>query len=336
MTEKIKVKIIKSEIPIIWVDTSIITLMTQWKHELCKLDTIKKERISGLYNAIYDNTRKGRLICPLAEQEGEVWVERDKWLDTINTLSLGIDVLSLKEIQDNQLYIFMKAFLENEDEVTLSYNDAFHEDPVDELRDILSKPVFITVNMPILFGEDYQKNLKKKMLQALNEQREKNVKLKVNFEEQLKKEYIGEIEALLFLKQQFLSGKFKDYDEEFNATYGTIDLNNQLMMWQTLSGKSTDYNGLILFYKSSHHHAMPYTNISCNLIAHLMTDKQPIRSGDMMDIKHASTIMPFSKIFITDKAMSNFLRKKEFDKLYSTTVCYIGETQIIDEFFSKL
>jgi hypothetical protein len=336
MTEQISVKIIKSTIPIVWLDTSVITVMTQWKHSLCKLDDIKKERISNLYNFIYDNTQKGKIICPLAEQDQEIWVERDKWLNTILTLSLGIETLVLGSIQNKQRYIFMKAFLENKQEIILNYKDVFHQDPVEQLKNTLDKPFFVTVNKPVLFGEDHQKNLKQNLLHELNQTREKNIKLNISFEKQLGKEYMGELEALFILQKQFLSGQFKNEEDQFNATCGTINLNSQLMIWKNLTGKTLDYKGLIDFYKSLHYRAMPYTNLSCNLFARLMIDKQPIRSGDEMDIRHISTLMPFSNIFITDKAMSTFLRKKKFDKLYNTIICYIGDTQIIDSFFSNL
>ena len=331
-----KVKIIKSEIPIIWIDTSIITVMTQWKNDLCRLDSVKEERISKLYNQIYDNTRKGKLICPLADQEQEIWIERDKWLDTINTLSLGIESLALQSIQDNQLCIFMKSFIKNEQEIILSYKNAFHSDPASELKEALTERFIITVNKPVLFGEDYQRSLKAKIHNALNDLREINVKSNVSFEEQLEKECLGELEALISLQKQFLSGQFKNDEERNNATWGSINLNMQLEMWESISGKSLDFSGLIGFYKSSYNRGMPYTNLSSNLFAHSMTDKQPIRSGDMMDIQHISTLMPFSNIFITDKAMSTFLRKRKFDKQYQTTVCYIGDTEIIDKFFSNL
>ena len=121
MTEQIDVEIIKSEIPIIWIDTSIINLMTQWKYDLCRIDSVQKERISHLYNAIYNNVRNGRLICPLAEQEGEVWIERDKWLDTIQGLSLGMETHALYSIQVNQQYLFMKAYVNAEAKISLKY-----------------------------------------------------------------------------------------------------------------------------------------------------------------------------------------------------------------------
>jgi hypothetical protein len=68
----------------------------------------------------------------------------------------------------------------------------------------------------------------------------------------------------------------------------------------------------------------------------MMTDKQPIRSGDPMDIKHIYTLMPYSDLFITDKAMSAFLKSKEYDKKYNTQVCYIGDNDQMKDFFQNL
>ena len=166
--------------------------------------------------------------------------------------------------------------------------------------------------------------------------RQENNQLKVSFEKQLEKEYMGELDALFILQKQFLSGNFKNEDDELNAFFGMLDLNLRLKYWKDLTGKSMDFEGLINFHKSSYHKAMPFTNISCNLYAHIMTDKQPIRSGDLMDIKHAATLLPFSDLYITDKAMSTFLNKREFGNLYDTNIYYIGDTEVIDDFFSNL
>jgi hypothetical protein len=336
MTDQIEIKITKSEIPILWIDTSIINLMTQWKFKLGVLDRTQEKRISSLYNSIFNYVSKGRLICPLAEQDGEVWVERDKWFDTIESLSLGIETKTLYDIQNKQMHRFMKAFMNNEKTVTLNYKDAFYSDPVSELRDVLKQPIFFTVHHPILFGEDYQKTLKANIYQAMEGVRKKNVESKVTFKKQLEREYIGELKALFIHQKRFLLNQFKDEDEQLNATYGTINLNQQLMLWKSLTGGESGYDGLINFYKSKYQKSMPFTRISCNIIAKLMTDKQQIRSGDVMDIKHASTLLPFSDLFITDKAMATFLKKRNFHKDYNTIVCYIGNTEVINNFFSKL
>ena len=218
----------------------------------------------------------------------------------------------------------------------LKYTDVFHSDPVEELKDILKSPIFVSVKHPILFGEDYQRTLKSNLYTAMEKQRKKNVESKVTFEKQLELEYVGELEALFELQKQFLSVQFKNDDDQLNAACGTINLSRQLKIWKSLTGKGLDYHGLIGFYKSDHHKSMPYTNISCNLFARLMTDKQSIRSGDAKDIEHASTLLPYSNLFITDKAMSNLLKMRKFDKLYNLAICYIGDTKIIDEFFSRL
>jgi len=46
--------------------------------------------------------------------------------------------------------------------------------------------------------------------------------------------------------------------------------------------------------------------------------------------------MPYSDLFITDKAMSTFLKKKRFDVKYNTRICYIGDVDEMEEFFQSL
>ena len=336
MQESIDVKIIKSEIPIIWIDTSIINLMTQWKYKLGTLDHIQAVRIKNLYNAIYENVGRGRLICPLAEQEAEVWIERDKWLNTMHSLSLGIRTHVLLRIQHNQLRRFMQSYVDNAEEVVLKYTDAFSSDPVRKLRDTLKKPLFVATKRDILFGKDYQKNIKSNLHLALEKQRKKNLQAKVTFEKWIEMEYLGELNSLFSLQRRFLSGRFENQNDKMNAFSGVIELSQRLLFWKEITGKAFDFENFINFHKSSHYKSMPFTYISCSCNAKIMTDKQKIRSGDLMDIKHAATLLPFSDLYITDKAMSTFFNKRKFNELYNTTICFIGDTEVIEGFFSKL
>ena len=132
--------------------------MTQWKHKIGKLDQPKIDRVSKLYDQIYNLTRAGKLICPLAEQEAEIWVERDKWLDTMHSLTFGITTAARQSIHDKQFYACMNAYIKQQNEVNLDYKEAFHADPVKHLKDSLKAPVYVYVKSPILFGEDYVKN----------------------------------------------------------------------------------------------------------------------------------------------------------------------------------
>lgn len=333
MSQKPIFNITKSPLPIIWLDTSIITVMAQWKHKLCQLQPIQEKRISWLYEEIYNLTRAGKIICPLAEQAGEVWAKRKKWLDTIHTLTLGIETLSELSIHDSQFLAAMKGYVATDDKVEMSYRDVFHSDPVQEVEKALRQPFYITVQGKILFGEEYQRKNKEILLDKLNAQRERNVAKNISFEEQLEAEFKGNIEAFTIQLQQFYTNSFEGRDDQFNAISGAITFNNQLRIWESCSGKSCDIPGLIKFYHSAYYRSMPLVDLSSNLYARMMIDKQSIRSGDPMDIKHIYTLMPYADLFITDKAMSAFLKSKGYDKKYDTKVCYIGDTDQMKAFF---
>lgn len=336
MSESPTFHITKSPVPIIWLDTSIITVMAQWKHELCNLQPIQEKRISWLYDQIYALTRAGKIICPLAEQEAEVWAQRKKWLDTIHSLTLGIVTLSELGIHDSQFFAAIKAFVANEEVIQLSYQDIFLLDPVKKMKEALSNPFYITVQGDILFGAEYQRKHKEKLLSTLNAQRERNVESKISFEKQLEAEYLGNLDSLLIQLKQFYTNTFDGEDDQFNATSGVIALSSQLKMWEACSGKSVDIPGLTTFYKSPYYRNMPLSMLSSNLYAKMMINKQPIRSGDIMDTKHTYTLMPYSDLFVTDNAMSTFLKRGHFDKKYKTEICYIGNIDQIDEFFQNL
>ena len=265
-----------------------------------------------------------------------MWAQRKIWLDTIHSLTLGIETLSELSIHDSQFFAAMRGYVATDNKVEISFRDIFHRDPVKEVEKALSQPFYITVRGDILFGEEYQRNNKQMLLNKLNAQREKNVARNISFEEQLEAEFKGNLEAFTIQLQQFYTNSFEGEDDQFNATSGAITFNKQLRMWESYSGKSHDIPGLIQFYHSAYYRSMPLANLSSNLYAKIMIDKQPIRSGDVMDIKHIYTLMPYADLFITDKAMSAFLKSKEYDKKYNTKVCYIGDIDQMKEFFQNL
>lgn len=330
------VTIEKSKTPIVWLDTSIITNMTILRKSPEKLEQVPRNRIEKLYNLVYEYGRAGRIICPLAEQEGEVWINRSDWMDTIRELSLGIECVRLKDIQDRQLHRAMKAFVSNEPSITLSYLDAFDDDPVAELQEVLQQPVFITVDYDIFLGADYRRDSNTRIINALNERRENNIKQGVIFEEQFASELVGEIQEVVKMARELTDGIVEDERGEFNKMGAWINLRHQLLAWEHISGKANDLEGLISFHKSDYNKVCPYVKLSCSLYAKIMIDPQPIKSGDPMDITHISTLMPFSDLFITDKHWSTFLNRKSFSKEYDTTIAYVGNTDEINGFFQKV
>ena len=46
--------------------------------------------------------------------------------------------------KNNQLQRFMQAYIEDSNDVTLKYTEAFNDDPVKELRKTLKQPFYVT------------------------------------------------------------------------------------------------------------------------------------------------------------------------------------------------
>lgn len=328
-----ELEIIKSPIPIIWLDTSVILDMAKLKKTPDKLEDIQYRRISSLYQKIFDVSRQGKVICPLAEQESEIWIDRKVGLDVILSLGLGIECVSQKEIQDIQIQNAMIGYLDEKNKVIFSYEDAFPYEPVDELKKILQQPYFVTVQTEqVSLGSEYHKNKNEKDLTAWNKIREKNIKEKTCFNKQLQREFD------CHLKEHVKSTK-NSMDSDYisgNESLYYSDLKGFEFVWNILQKKRKSSKTFISFLSSEYYKACPYTYLMCYLIAKKLTDPQPVKPGDLWDIQHTSTMMPYSDLFITDKDMSTFLNKEGFGEKYSCEIMYIGNTSGIDTFFDKI
>jgi len=331
----VPVVIEKCPIPIIWIDTSVITNMTIARTSPRQLEKSLYERVQNLYTQVKEASRKGQVICPLSSQEQEVWINRNDWLDTIHDLGLGITCSCRKNIQDAQLHAAMKAYSSQSKKINLSYRDMFDSDPVKEVNSILGEPVFVTVRQGVFQGADYQRSKKEELIKSLNMQRIRNVQNKVKFPEQLKKERIGDLEALLISLNEISKG-IESSEDGINNFFGYSELMDQTKAWNYYSGKNEDLPGLIEFYKSEYNNSIPYTNLSAHMYAKIMVDPQEIKSGDPMDIEHASGMLPYVDLYITDKHWRTFLNQKKFGDIYGTKVCYISDDEKIQKFFSEL
>jgi len=325
----------KCPIPIVWLDTSIITNITKWKNNFT-LQPLQEKRIVKLFNKLIQLIGNGKIICPMADQESEIWAHRDSWLKTMNSLSLGIRTKSELDIYNSQLTKSMKAYVDDENDIYISYLDIFSNNPIEQLQTAISKNFYVCINRDIIGGTSYQYNLKKELYEQVEEQRKINVKNKISFSEQLDKEYSSRIETLILqLKQSYVDLFLLDKNDT-NSFFCVETLMSELYKWAEVSGKNDDINGLVNFHYSNYYKEMPITNLSCNICAYLMTKDSKIETGDSMDVKHISTVMPYTNLFITDRKMRNYLKQNKFDKMYNVKICYIGDEDEIYSFFESM
>ena len=131
------IEVSKCKIPIVWIDTSILSNICLAKESPEKLHVSQRGNIQRLHKLLYKASREGKVICPLAEQEREVWINRSEWLDTVHELSFGIECIGEGEIENRQIFCAMKAYNNSSSTISLNYKDAFFNDPVEELEEVL-------------------------------------------------------------------------------------------------------------------------------------------------------------------------------------------------------
>ena len=316
-----EIKIIKSSIPIVWLDTFIIINMSKWKLG-DSIDKVQKERVSYLYDQIYQLTRNGKIICPIADQKEEIWKGRSDFLKTMLELSLGIHAKYSVHVSDDQTKIFMAAFINKKENVEINFNDFFRSDPIKQLK---SKSKIITsVDLGLLERPDEIRNKSISQVTKLEELRLSIIKQGISFEEQLEKEYQSELEAIAILvrksKEQLIPSDF-------------LGFNDYPLFWNQMKG---DKSNFISFFYSNYYKKIPFNDISSQMSAKIITGDAPIKSGHKMDINHASSALPYVDIFITDRYMKKIICDLGLDKNYNTLVLNIGELKEVEKYFANL
>ncbi len=326
---EIQLKIEKSKVPIIWLDTSIIFNMTKWKRGE-SLDSTTRERMEHLHGRIYDLTRQKKLICSRADQDEEIWIGRPECLEMMLSLSLGIRSKYSESVKDFQTRQFMEAFLHNEDEVTISYRDFFHDDPIEQLNNV--SDLVIDADLGLIDSGEKIKVQKQRQLVILEEKRPRLVEQGVSYEDQLEKEYNGDLEAIGIILRKLLTGQLPSNDPQAAAVLEVVTQHR--CWWEELGGEPAK---LSQFFTSAHYRTIPTNSISSRICAKLITGKDPIKPSHSMDIHHASSAIPYIDFFITDRYMKHILTTElAIDKEYQTVICHVGDSDQIEAFFNGL
>ena len=317
------IKIAKSRIPIMWLDTSIMLKLTRYLHNPDKLHQPDRERISHLYSLLVPAVNNNRLIIPICEQAQEVVGEdrQREWFNAMQHITLGIMSLSDFEIEQLQLRVGMTEYLESSGSLSFSYSDIFDQDPVEESAEVIGRGLVINpVTIPGAHNA-VTKWVKNEKLKLWNNERERNLQEAIGFDQLLQKIFQKKIDML-----------------DSSGQDGLIELPNitEISMWNSLDTKNSGLDGLKLYYQSDYYRKLPFVDIKSKLSARIKTRSVEIKSGDLMDIDHAAIVMPFSNIYITDKKFCPILTSEGFDKKYETIITHLGDQKQINNFFDNL
>ena len=165
-----------------------------------------------------------------------------------------------------------------------------------------------------------------KKLEAL---RKSIVSRGISYDEQIVKEKNGEWEGLI-LGLRSIKRKMELHQPLEIYDLDILDhLDRYVQMYSEISGIKENLKGFIEFSISDYYYRIPIQDIETKIMASMITSKSNIRTGDTFDIKHASAMIPYVDIFITDRAMKSIIKSLEIPPKYDCRVFYSGDVEEI-------
>lgn len=335
----LKISIEKSKIPLIWIDTSIIIDLAKIRAGK-KLDVSLKERVQYIYDAIRKARHNKKVICPRGEQEREYEIGKnykEECRCVQNDLAMGIRMKRGFSVEEDYMKLFMKAYINSESELNISYRDLFDSDPVEELNRIVNHGYVINVEFPPKEERiAKQKQSWEESWEGLEATRRQHIKDNMTFEQALELEYRGTYDGYEENRRRF-DLKYKNKEMMEGEEYsGMADLSGYLETWKKYNGKPPGIEGLSKFFLSEYQMQIPKIEIHCNLFAKILTSESEIKSGDSMDLQQLSVVLPFFDLVITDKKMKHNIESFDYHRKYKTRVLALKHFDEIQKYFESL
>ncbi len=317
-----KINLIKCDIPIIWLDSSIIIKIVKWKGNSLKNKSDLKT-IPEIYNTIKKLVDERKIICPIADQREEIYWNDNLTLDILSSLSEGTKFKFRLSIEKYQVQQFMKAYIEKSEGVTISYLHAFRRDPIKELKE--DKKYIVMVNMPKMESMPEVEQKKENLKNKLENLRIDVQKRKESFKQRLELEYEGCLAAIMKLGSSSLKKLFIQRDFSLENYNNLLALAEPLSWWNHFKGEPKGLNGLRGFYLSDTFKEIPIIEIKCKIFAKILTESTKVKPGDVMDIEQVSALLPYCNYLILDRSMKHWLLKLKLDEKYNTNIFIMSD-----------
>jgi len=334
MPDHPKVTSEKPSIPTLWLDTSVIIKLTKVERGE-GLQQVEIERLTHLRDLVRELVPAGKLICPQADQEEEYVakrLDREIHRDFLG-LSLGINMRHRQGIFDWQAQLGMEAYVNRADAINVSLYAYFHSNPVEELEEARQRNLVIgahPIRDPEILARRETANAE--VFEAWERLRQEFVAAHRTYEEQLQEEKRGYADAMAYKveewEKQIAAGK-----GDFWAFMGVQGFLMFRVCWREMGGKPDGLEGLHTYFCSDYFNNLPTPRIGNQLGADLLTGNQTILSGDVMDVGLLSVAVPACHYVLTDRRMSDRIRRRGIDKEWGTEVYSMSD---IDGLFEHL
>lgn len=318
-----EINITKPPIPLLWIDTWRILDLVK---ALNGKDPVRRSLAERTVNLIIKLTREKKLICPEGDQGDEIEVSNNETLvENARRLqaqiSQGISLHYYATVEDMQIQRMIEAFVKNKDSIIFPWKDIFADDPIAVID---RKDQFI-VSVHIPFS---RKKLNERI--ALHQSiaadweviRQEALRNKQKYQSKLEQEFGGKAEVFIHVLRDLAVKTIAQQEIDIDTMIRVAEITGRpLAWWERYSGKKDDIKGLVAFFQSEEYKLIPSVRVGTKLLAELVSGNEIVSQGDVMDIHHMSTILPFASYLVVDKRVKNRIE---------------GKTKLIKEYDFKL
>lgn len=308
----LKIKVEKPSIPILFLDTFFFIDLVRNRYKDSKSPYYFQEL--ELVDLITSLTRQKKLLCPVGDQEEEYELG-EKYEDEIRQeqiqLAFGINAQYHYGLYKYQTQTAVKAYLENSKRVEYSSRALFPNDPVKELERQLQSRFIVSVHIPTS-AENLEKRRKskKELAERFEQMRKDKQKMDVNFDEWVKLEAMGTMEAALTTLKKTLPKRLLQQGLSAEDRSGFLELGDILSYLTHYGSAEASFEDAIKFLKSDYFMSVPYVSVQSKLYASMWIQSGKIKESDNFDFQQASQMMPYSTYFLTDNSLKHRLTTK--------------------------
>jgi len=311
----------RPDVPVIFLDTHSITTLAYAN----KFPNEDNKSTRGLYSKLQKLVEQKKVLIYEADQMFEIGVRPELVEDSSRILAtLARGLLTSKDVvEERQHAIGMKAFIENKQEVEITFESAFVGDPFEDktVGGMVLRIDFLTSEMIQArkkLNEGIAEELEKLRLQYIKD----GVPERERRERQTRDEFNGYSKIFRRILTRYAE---RDGDpetvDEFWQEYNIV--RKPYSDWKRLGGKSI--SELANFYDSEFYKNLPHVDIWSRLSGQKIIIGEPVRRGDIADMHNIEFFMPYSHIMVLDRAMIGLVKTLGLDEKYGVETCRLKD-----------
>lgn len=305
------IKVTKSEIPTIYLDTCTMIELSRHEKGICT-DAYRQE-IGELYDVLTLLMRNRKVHCVLGNQLQEMGISKGR--APSRDFLFGFTNLELQHpylIEKAQLDLGYRAYTEHCPLLELDIGMITGHDPQPDSQ-------FIIRVAPVYKQEKLQKEKEAKLstVAKLNDMKQ-NGHIEKDYATQLETEYKADFQVFLHTLEHANDSieSLSLYFDTLRLVYKRAGIPLTASDQERLCAVDT-HNHFLL---SSYHHKLPYKHIEAVLWATRMQRSDKIKNGDNLDTIWAAAYLPFVHYTVTDNAFCALLQSTGLAEHYGTKV----------------